>query len=851
MDLEKALAELTLDEKARLTAGADMWSTPAIERLDLPSIRVTDGPNGARGSSLLGVGDATAVCIPCGSALGATWNPSLVERVGEMLGQEARSKACRVLLAPTINMHRSPLGGRNFECYSEDPLLSGKIAAGFVRGVQSEGVATTAKHFVANDAEHERNTIDSIVDSRTLREIYLVPFELAVKEGGTLGIMTAYNRLNGTFCSEDAWLLSRVLRDEWGFEGFVLTDWFSVGSTLESARAGLDLQMPGPGRFFGAALAEAVRARQLDESIVTDQVARMLGVWKRLGALDDSVEPERSIDLPEHRELAREVATDSIVLLQNNGMLPLATTELRRIALIGPNADRCHIMGGGSAMLRAHYEVTPLDALRKRLGDAVEITHERGCWTEKSAPPLHADTLAKQDGSAGLEIEFFGNLDWQGEPVHLGSNRNGQIVFFGAAGEGVPEDFSFRATGTLTPTESGVHTFTLVQAGLARVRIDGDVVLDGIESPPGPGSALFGMGSREIEASVDLVAGRPVELTIDFSCGDGGLLRGVVVGHRPPVPEDMMERAVAAAAAADVAVLVVGTSGDWEAEGHDRESMQLPGEQDELVRSICAANPRTVVCVNTGSPVAMDWCEDAAALMQIWFGGQEMADALVDVLLGSAEPGGRLPTTLPLREEHSPAFGNFAGENSELRYGEGLLVGYRWYSTRGLPVRFPFGHGLSYSNFEIGAPRLSADEYRGEGTISVEVPVTNTGSRRGCEVVQCYVAPTHSSLFRPLFELRAFAKVWLDPGQTSNATLELGPRAFAHWDPADPDYESVRARLGPMVALAPGGAGSARRPAEGWYVDAGSYELRVGRSSADIVHLCVVNVPEEVGPIAA
>ncbi len=443
MDLEKALAELTLDEKAHLTAGADMWSTHAIARLDLPSIRVTDGPNGARGSSLLGVGDATAVCVPCGSALGATWNPSLIERIGVMLGQEARTKACRVLLAPTINLHRSPLGGRNFECYSEDPLLSGKIAAGFVRGVQSEGVATTAKHFVANDAEHERNTIDSVVDARTLREIYLVPFELAVKEGGTLGIMTAYNRLNGTFCSEDAWLLTRVLRDEWGFEGFVLTDWFSVGSTLDSARAGLDLQMPGPGRFFGAALAEAVRAGELDESIVTDQVARMLGVWKRLGALDDAIDSvrgsrreqaERSIDLPAHRELAREVATDSMVLLKNEELLPLATAGLRRIALIGPNADRCHIMGGGSATLRAHYEVTPLEALRKRLGEAVEITHERGCWTEKSVPPLHADSLTKPDASTGLEIAFFGNVDWQGEPVHLGSNRNGQILFFGPPG---------------------------------------------------------------------------------------------------------------------------------------------------------------------------------------------------------------------------------------------------------------------------------------------------------------------------------------------------------------------------------------------------------------------------------
>jgi len=373
-------------------------------------------------------------------------------------------------------------------------------------------------------------------------------------------------------------------------------------------------------------------------------------------------------------------------------------------------------------------------------------------------------------------------------------------------------------------------------------------VLDGIENPPGPGSAFFGMGSREIEAPVELEAGRPVELAIEFDCADAALLRGVVVGHRPPMPSDGIDRAVAAARDADVAVLVVGTNGDWETEGVDRDSMNLPGEQDELIRRVCAANPRTVVCVNTGSPVAMDWCDETAALLQIWFGGQEMANALADVLLGQGEPGGRLPTTLPMRLEHSPAFGNFAGENSELRYGEGLLVGYRWYATRQLPVRFPFGHGLSYTSFEIGEPRVSEREYRAPGTISIEVPIANTGSRRGCEVVQCYVAPKRATLFRPAFELRAFAKVELDPGEKSTATLELGPRAFAHWDPADADFESLRARLGPVAAI--GRAGTARRPSEGWYIDAGSYELRIGRSSADIAHVCTIDVPEQIGPIA-
>jgi beta-glucosidase len=849
MDLDKVLAELTLEEKASLTAGADMWSIPAIERLDLPSIRVTDGPNGARGSSLLGVGNATAVCVPCGSALGATWNPALIERVGQMLGEEARTKACRVLLAPTINLHRSPLGGRNFECYSEDPLLSGRIAAAFVRGVQSRGVATTAKHFAGNDAEFERNTIDSVIDERTLREIYLLPFELAVKEGGALGIMTAYNRLNGEFCTENRWLLSQVLREEWGFEGFVVTDWFSVGSTQASSAAGLDLQMPGPGRYFGPALAEAVRADDVAEATLDAQVARMLGVWDRLDVWGDANDAEeQSVDLPEHRALAREAAAESIVLLQNDGTLPLKAGALRKVAVIGPNADRCQVMGGGSASLRAHYQVTPLEALRKRLGDDVEVLHERGCWTEKSIPALRGDALRTPEGEAGMRVEYFAGPDWSGDPVHTSTESSGQVLLFGPPDETVPRDFSFRATAIFTPDESGSQTLSLIQAGRARVCLDGDVVIDGIAEPPQQGDVFFGMGSREVEAEVVLEAGRSVELTVEYTCGPAQLLRGVVVGHRPPLPADLLDRAVAAAASADAALLIVGTNGDWESEGHDRASMNLPGQQDELIRRVCAANPRTVVCVNSGSPVGMPWADAAPATLQIWFGGQEMAGALCDVLFGVCDPGGRLPTTLPLRVEHSPAFGNFPGENSQLRYGEGLLVGYRWYDTRKLPVRHAFGHGLSYSTFEFGDPVVSVDELVAGGSITVTVPVTNTGERRGCEVVQCYVAPIAPKLFRPEAELRDFEKIWLDPGATADATFVLGTRAFAYWDPADPGHGAVRERLGAIAAM---GSGSAlHREEAGWYVDAGNYELRIGRSSQQIDKRLQVSVPETIGPVA-
>ena len=849
MDPEKLLKSLSLDEKALLTAGADMWSTPAIERVGLPSIRVTDGPNGARGSSLLGLGEASAVCVPCGAALGATFSPELVERVGVMLGEEARTKSCRVLLAPTINLHRSPLGGRNFECYSEDPLLSGKIAAGFIRGVQSQGIATTAKHFVANDAEFERQTINSIVDDRTLREIYLVPFEIAVKEGGALGIMTGYNRLNGRWCAEHPELLNGILRGEWGFEGFVVTDWFSAGSTQGSTEAGLDLQMPGPGRFFGGALAEAVRSGEIQESELDAIVRRMLSVWSRLGALDDPGDgEEQSVDRPDHRVLAREAAAESMVLLRNDGLLPLDKGALQRVAILGPNADRAQIMGGGSAALRPHYWRSPLAALREKFGDDVDIVHERGCWTEMTTPALSASAIS--DGQ-GFTVELFSGLEGEGKVLHRKEKQGSQIMYFGPPAEGLePAAFSFRAVGQYVPEETGEHTFTIVQAGRARLLVDGAVVLDGFENPPGPGKTFFSMASEEIGASVQLTAGQPVELEIQYAAQDAYVLAGVKLGLRPPVGEAYFERAVEAARSADVAILVVGTNGDWESEGHDRLSMDLPGDQDRLIEQVCEANPNTLVCVNTGAPVRMEWADRPRAILQTWFGGQEMAEALAEILLGDRDPGGRLPTTHPLRVEHAPSFGNFPGENSELRYGEGLLMGYRGYDSRHLPVRFAFGHGLSYTQFEIGVPQLSSATWVTGQTLQLSVPVKNVGDRPGIEVVQCYVESESPRLLRPRRELRAFEKVHLDPGESCRVEIKLDERAFAYWDDADPGFLALREGGGGVANAVPAGSGHAHRDEAGWYLDSGSYRLHIGRALDDIAHVEQVLIESDEGPLA-
>lgn len=813
-DVDALLSSLSLDEKASLTAGVDMWTVAGLPDKGVPAVTVTDGPNGARGSALLGAGRVSALCVPCGSALGATWDPGLVEQVGAALGQEARTKSARVLLAPTVNLPRSPLAGRSFESYSEDPLLTGKVAAGFIRGVQSQGVAATVKHLVANEAEFERTTISSDVDERTLRELYLVPFELAIREGGVLSVMTAYNRLNGTWCAEDRALLTDVLRGDFGFDGVVMTDWFAVADTVPAAHAGLDLQMPGPARFYGPPLAAAVRNGEVPEQALDAIARRWLVLIDRLGAWNDQPCPERAEDRPEHRALARRAAAEATVLLRNDGLLPLAGTE--SVALIGPNATRTHIMGGGSAQLRAHRAASVADVLPERWRGQVRV--EQGCFADVSVRPI----------AIPLQTEF---RDGAGASVGETTERDGRLIWFTDPVEGAdPDDFAFTARGTLPVHDSGPHRFTVTQAGRARLSVDGRVVFDGFVDVPPPGTALFGLGSQEVEVLVELAAGTSVEVVVDYSSEGSFLLHGVVVGHRPPETGDLMERAVAAAAEADVAVVVVGTSDEWETEGHDRATLHLPGEQDELVRRVCAANPRTVVVVNSGAPVQLDWAHDAAALLQAWFGGQEMADAVTDVLLGEAEPAGRLPVTLPLRIEHTPAHGAFPGANHRVAYTEGVLSGYRWYDTRALPTRYPFGHGGSYTTFSWGDPTVTDD---GDDVV-VEVTVTNTGDRPGAEVVQAYVEPPPSRLPRARRELRAFAKLRLAPGERGVARLVLPPRAFAYWDPGSSETAHLAQRKGDAV-LVPGDEGP--RPVEvpGWYVQGGTYRVHLGRSVEDVV----------------
>jgi beta-glucosidase len=845
VDVEGLLAAMTIDEKATLTVGADMWSTRAIARLGIPSVTVTDGPAGARGPVLPGIGEQSgSLLAPCGTALGATWDVDLLRRVGAALGQQARTKTARVLLAPTVNIHRSPLAGRTFECYSEDPVLAGRLAAAFVGGAQSAGVATTVKHFVANEQETERMTIDTIVDERTLREIYLVPFEMAVRDGGSLGIMTAYNRLNGPYCAEHDELLVDILRGEWGFDGFVVTDWYAGADTVRSAAAGLDLEMPGPARAYGKHLAAAVREGRVPEEHLDAIARRLLSVWARLGAFTDPVDAvPAGDDRAEHRALAREATVGSIVLLRNDGVLPLEPTRLRTVALIGPNADRLRLLGGGSAEVQPHHHESFIDVLREALGDGVEIVHRSGCDIERTIPPIEPHLVP-----AGFTVDVYDGDVIGGDAVVRTTRADGRVFVVPRQDHGVPVGaMAFVARGEVQVADDGVYVVSMVQVGTgagsgSRLLIDGVTVFDCIADPPPAGDTYFGMGSAELRTEMYLESNRPVMVELEYTSPRAGWAHGAQIGIRPVVAADAMEQAVDAARNADVAIVVVGTNDDWETEGRDRTDLDLPGRQAELIRRVREVNPTTVVVLNTGAPVDTGFADTrapVAAVLQAWFGGQEMARALVDVLVGRADPGGRLPLTFPRQLRDTPAYGNFPGEHGQVRYGEGLLVGYRWYDTRGIEPAYPFGHGMSYADIDLGEPTVTVDgdAMSDDLHVSLDVPVLNRSARAGTVVVQCYVHDATAAVARPEQELRAFAKMHLAADGTGSLRLDLDRRAFAHWDVGDRYRDARRPGQGGRTEVA-----ALSDESRGWRVSPGDYELRIGRSSRDIVHTVTISL---------
>jgi beta-glucosidase len=807
--IDDLLGQMTLQEKVALLAGADMWHTVPIERLGIPSLKMTDGPNGARGSGR-SANSLTSACFSVGIALAATWNTELIERVGQALAQEALSKGARVLLAPTVNIHRSPLNGRNFECFSEDPYLSARMAVAYISGVQSQGVGATVKHFVCNDSEFERHTISSEVRERPLRELYLVPFQAAVQEAGAWAVMAAYNKVNGVYASENPEALTRILRDEWGFDGLIMSDWYGTKSTAAAANAGLDLEMPGPAIWRGENLLQAVKDSEVSEATIDERARRVLQLIDRAGLFAQPETPlEQAIDRPEHRALAREAAGEGIVLLKNErDALPLRRETLRSLAIIGPNAKAARIMGGGSSTVNPHYAVTPFDGISASAGNSIRVGYEPGCANHKLLPLVDASLLSPdRDGTErGLTLEFFNNDDLSGTPVLTTRTRATELYWLGQVPEGVDaRQFSVRCCGWITPRETGTYTFGLVSVGLSRFFIDGQEVIDNWTQQTG-GESYYGIGTIEVKADIDLEAGRAYEIAIELNKNAMVPLVAMHLGCFMRLPTDALERAAALAAASDVALVCVGLSNEWESEGFDQPDMELVGEQAALIERVAAANKNTVVILNTGSPITMPWLDQVAAVVQAWYPGQECGNAIADVLFGDVTPSGKLPQTFPARLQDNPTYINYPGENGRVYYGESLFVGYRYYEKKDIAPLFPFGFGLSYTTFSYSNLRLSSTQIGPDDTLHVSVDVTNTGQRAGKEVVQVYIQDVSSSLQRPEKELKAFTKVQLAPGETKTVTLTINRDSLAYYDDL----------------------------AQQWIAEAGEFKVLVGSSSQDI-----------------
>jgi beta-glucosidase len=813
-------ATLSLEQKVRLLTGADFWSLHPEPAIGLRRLVLSDGPAGVRGETW----DERhhSANLPSPTAIAASWDEELAEELGSLLAFEARRKGVDVVLAPTVNLHRTPYGGRHFECFSEDPLLTARIGVAYVRGLQGAGVGATVKHFVANDSETERMTLDAQLDERTLHEMYLAPFEAIVRDAGAWSVMAAYNGVNGERMTESA-LLRDVLHDEWDYDGLVMSDWFATRSTAASANAALDLVMPGPDGPWGAALVRAVRDGEVDGAKIDDKVVRLLRFAARVGALDEpSAPPARHFDDAQVADTIRRAAAASFVLVRNErSALPLVRSEVERLAVVGPSAAVARTMGGGSATVFPAYAVSPLDGLRAALGPDVEVRHSVGARASTRIPVASAPWVQRSDGAGGVEVRFLaGDGTVLMREHRLGCTFNWLHSFPCTA----PVE-RIEVHAVIRATDPGTYTIAASGIGRYRLSLDGKEVLDEqLELRAGADVVEGLVVPPQACHEVHLARGQESEVVLSHLVGStpaagGGAGVAFQLGLQPPhrTDDEEIDRAVALAREADVAIVVVGTSAEVESEGFDRSSLSLPGRQDELVQRVAAANPVTVVVVNAGAPVLLPWAEEVAAILLAWFPGQEFGNALADVLLGRAEPGGRLPTTWPRSESGLPSP---QPRNGLQPYDEGLFIGYRGYDRDGRNPRYPFGHGLGFSSWRclsIHAP----EETEPGADVQVTIGLRNVGHRRSKEIVQVYASRPGSAVERPVRWLVGFTAVAADAGEDVIAAVTIRPRALEHWN-----VEVGR-----------------------WELEPGTFQLFAGSSSAALPLTAeIATIPESRGP---
>ncbi|EIM87989.1 beta-glucosidase [Stereum hirsutum FP-91666 SS1] len=835
-DLDEVVEKLTVEEVTQLIAGVGFWHTAAIPRLGVPAVKVSDGPNGIRGNHF--VMGTPAKCLPSSTAMGATFDTELLEEVGlKLLAAESKLRAASIALAPTCNIQRNPLGGRSFESFAEDPLLSGLIAAAYVRGVQKGGIGVAIKHFVCNDKENDRMGYDSILSERALREIYLMPFMLAQRYAEPWSFMTSYNRVNGTHASENTYLIRDILRKEWGFQGMTMSDWFGVYSIDHSINAGLDLEMPGTNKWrTNDLVTRSIGSRKITQRTLKERARKVLELVQRCAReapeiLDgDGIERTRESD--EDKALMRKVAADSIVLLKNEGgILPLQPSKLKKIAIVGGNAKAYVLSGGGSASLKPSYFTSPYDGIVSTLPADVEVTYSEGARAVMTMPSLDWDMFTA-DGKRGWmgtwhKHESEESMSIVEEPYATNLIDETRIFVSLSAPKGITRRWTLRLKGQLKPkTYACDFEFGMSVSGRAKLWVDDKLIIDNW-TVQRRGEEFFGCASKEERGTVHIPANHSPSIYVEFcnvrgpAPADGDEDEAVMDanagmrlgGAEVQDADERMESAVKLAKEADVVVAVVGLNADWETEGYDRKTLGLPGRTDELVRKVVEANPKTVVVTQSGSSITMPWATSVPAVVHAWYGGNATGEAIADVLFGKVNPSGKLSLTFPKREEDLPSYGHFHSEDGKVHYGEGIFVGYKHWLHRKIEPEFAFGHGLSYTTFsysdlKVGKSTFAPSSSSPDIKTPISFTLTNTGSLPGSEATQLYISfPSTSDLTHPPLQLRAFKKVHnLGPGESKVVELELDKYAVSYWNE----------RL------------------ERWTVEKGKFEVWVGASSANL-----------------
>ncbi|KAL2783948.1 glycoside hydrolase superfamily [Aspergillus keveii] len=841
------LKKLTLEEKVSLLAAVDWWRTPVIDRDDVfvPHIKTTDGPNGARGESY--VSGIKAACFPCGTSLGASFDRDLLYRSGQEIAKEARTKAANVLLAPTLNVIRSPRGGRNYETYSEDPVVLGALAARFINGCQSEGIAATPKHFVVNDTENNRKVLSAEVDEQTLREIYMLPFQLLMKWSKPWCLMTSYNRVNGIYVSDDARLVNGVVRQEWGFDGLVVSDWMGVYSTAESVNAGVDVDLPGPTKWRGDKLFQAITDGAVSEETVNNSARRVLEIAQRLGRFENPEEaPEVALQNPDRDQFIREAGAQGMVLLKNeNDILPLR--EKATVALVGHQASNAALGGGGSARVDSLRAVSPIEGLREAGFDVIEAPGVPvfGALPHANTSIIYAPGTQTQS-SEPVSIEWFNGHTIGQNLVHKDTKVLPEYMIKEQWPSYLASEYCTRMKFAIRPTTSGEHILSVISTGPAICYINGEKVFTRTqETDLKPESFYFFKSQLERRFTYPMQANQLYTLTLESWNTDPALLNSPALSggrlfqgsslrfHEAIDLPKRIEATCTAASRAEYAIVCIGTTPVIESEGFDRTSFALAAEQYEQILAVSRENPNTIVVNFSGGPIDLTpVIGHIPGLVQAWFPGQEAGHSLAMVLSGQVNPSGRLPFSWPHRDEDNPSYGNFpCDENNIVRYAEGLDVGYRYYDRENTPAPlFPFGFGLSYDmHVKVSDIRISSTQSSSlsepTDTIEITCNIRNLGTRPGATVLQYYISfpellrnssSSPSRQKRPLKELKDFVKVRLDPAEERSVSVALDKYAVS--------YYNVDARC--------------------WQADRGLYTVSVAGSVEDIYGVVEVEVAE-------